>query len=255
MSYKAGFVVNVVRGSQIIEDENGTVAIPFDSEYKIRLKNKNNRDAVVKVSIDGRNVTKLGDVIVRKDEVIELERFVDDLNEGNKFRFVNLTDIHPSLRDNPLNGIITVQFRLVKESKWPIIFNPWYYPVEPFYYPHWRYYDSVNFSETIPSATTTTSGTIYSNSGNICFCSAQNISDVSNGKTVEGNYSDQKFSYGYIGNLEYTETTITLKLVGYETGSKKSKEIYTYPGSRYCTQCGYKVEETDKFCSGCGNKL
>jgi uncharacterized protein YutD len=56
---------------------------------------------------------------------------------------------------------------------------------------------------------------------NACFCNSSSnnlsISDVDGGKTVKGDYSNQKFSYDYIGELESSETVVRLKVVGFKS--------------------------------------
>lgn len=233
--YKNGFVVNVIHKGEILEDTNGTVAIPFNAEYEVKLKNKNSRDAVAKVFIDGREVTKAGDIIVRENQSVNLERFLDSLYDGRKFKFVPLEKGESG--DNE-KGIVEVRFRMVKERSYGIVWNP---PREVHHYhhpvyiekPYWSYPNVTYCDQTGPSVSTTTKGldSCYSNTsananiGNAFYCSSSpnvkcaNISDVDSGKTVEGGYSGQKFSYDYIGDLESSETVVRLKIVGF-----KSKE-------------------------------
>ena len=222
--YKGGFVVNVIHKGDILEDTNSTVAIPFNAEYEVKLKNKNSRDAVAKVFIDGREVTKAGDIIVRENQSVNLERYLESLSDGRKFKFVPLGKGESG--DNE-KGVIEVRFRLVKERSYGIVWNPpreihhYHHPVYIEPKPYWNSPDvtwcSNNTSSKAILDSCSTSGNL---SANACYCntssSSVNISDVDSGKTVEGSYSGQKFSYDYIGSLESSETVVRLKVVGFK---------------------------------------
>jgi len=251
--FKSGFVVNVVDGENILNDDNGTAALGFGKEYKIRLKNKNTRDAVARIKIDGRYVTNKGDLIVGSGQVIDVERFIDSLDEGKKFRFEKLGNVSPSERDNPLNGIIEVSFRLTKEVTIPQIYREspdWNYP-NRFYYTN-SGAKSFNKSGAIFCSNEWASNASSDLTTNMCYCNnntAENITDVASGKTVEGNYSGQRFEYSYLGELEYKETVIKLNLVGYNpTGETKPKI--------YCSKCGNQIyNKVSRFCNLCGEKI
>jgi len=58
MVYSNKFVMCVLHhGHPLKELANGMVSLPFGAEYALRLRNKNNRRAVVKLFIDGENVS------------------------------------------------------------------------------------------------------------------------------------------------------------------------------------------------------
>ena len=84
-----------------------------------------------------------------------------------------------------------------------------------------------------------------------CLSASNKVSDVSEGKTVKGSYSDQSFNYGYIGDLECDETVISLKLVGFDNAIKGP----TIPSIIYCSRCGKATSDYNKFCPDCGNKI
>jgi hypothetical protein len=210
--YKNGFVVNVIHKGEILEDTNGTVAIPFGAEYKVKLKNKNSRDSVAKVFVDGREVTKAGDIIVRENQSVNLERFLDSLYDGRKFKFVPLEKGESG--DNE-KGIIEVRFRMVKERSYGIVWNP---PREVHHYHHPVYIEKPYASANIGNA-------FYCSSSSNVKCASASISDVDSGKTVEGGYSGQRFSYDYIGDLESSETVVKLKVVGFKTKEDNKAEI------------------------------
>ena len=115
MAFQNGFVVSVVKDKKVFresaEDGNRTVRLPFNSEYSLRIQNKNRVRAYAKVTIDGTDVHN-GKILLSPNSSIDLERFVldGDLNKGRKLKFVSAghSDVQdPTSKDN---GIIEVVF-------------------------------------------------------------------------------------------------------------------------------------------------
>ena len=79
MAYHNDFVLAVIYKGKVLRETNGTVYLPYGSEYIIRLKNKHSRTAVADVSIDGTSISQ-GGFIVPAHSSIDLERFVVDGN-------------------------------------------------------------------------------------------------------------------------------------------------------------------------------
>lgn len=272
--YRDKYIVSVIVDGHPVKEtgpiHSREVVIPFDSEYKIRLKNKHNKSCTAKVFIDGRLVSVWGDVIVGANSSMDLERFIDkSLAEGKRFKFVSLD--HPDV-DDPTsgdNGIIKVEFRLAKERAInininpspPFVPRPWipwnsWTPVLPPNSPTWYYYtDNVTSArDTSPEVTYTAnagpesecmSSSIYCSSG----ASKNFVSEA--GATVEGGHSNQSF---HLSNLEVEDysTIIQLKMVGVKNQRPSSLSRSTY---KYCSECGAKVERGTKFCSECGKRL
>jgi hypothetical protein len=110
----------LVDGHPVKELANGEVNIPF-GEYTLRFRNKNNRRAMVKFTIDGEDASGSGYVIPAND-YIDIERWS---NKPVKFKFVALdsedaTDFGKN-GPNPdkVKGTIEAHFYLEKESKTP----------------------------------------------------------------------------------------------------------------------------------------
>ena len=270
MMYKDKFVLSIIHDGYPVKETGGRynrqVALPFDGEYKIRLKNKNDRSCTARVFIDGKKVSMLGDFVITAKGSVDLERFVDaSLKRGKKFKFVSLD--HKDV-DDPTssdNGIIKVEFRLAKEPDWLIVdpIKPWE-PIKP-----WKPDDTYRWYYTNDHTTDHTTPVFdshvtsyYCNSGgsskmsdvsvgagvkrnNLVKCSA----DVSPGATVEGGKSNQQFSYTHI-EVGDDVTTLKLKIVGINDTNKIDRNEH-----KYCTNCGNKIRRTDKYCAGCGRKL
>jgi hypothetical protein len=119
-AYAHGFVVSIIGPHGNIReasDGNDRVArLPYESEYKIRIKNKNSLRAKVSVLVDGMDISPGRMFILAANETVDLERFIQDgdLDKGNKFKFVNaikgaatgeIQDPH-----NPNLGVVEVRF-------------------------------------------------------------------------------------------------------------------------------------------------
>lgn len=251
--YNNGFVLAVRVGDKFVEENLDNFVVPFDSEYSIRLKNRNDRKAVVKLYIDGEEVNKLGKFIMDANGTLDLERFVSDLNEGRKFKFVPVSSAGVKDKNNGENGIIEARFRLVKPVSQPILYNTWdsFKKYEPLRDGNsWYCCDTEMYKDDKLSCSfggTTSYNTSYS-------CSLTNTSSIQpsfgeKGATIEGDRSSQKFSYSYIGELEPQETVIRVKLYG--TSDPEVKRYYT---KIYCPKCSKKYGDSDIYCSGCGDK-
>lgn len=120
MVYSSRFVLAVlVDGKPQKELANGTVPLQFGKEYALRFRNKNDRRAVVKFTIDGENVSGNGYIIPANGSV-DIQRH---WNKDAKFRFVDLDS--PEAVDHGKNGpnydgskgVIEAKFYL--EKSWP----------------------------------------------------------------------------------------------------------------------------------------
>ena len=77
--YRDSYIVALMVGGKIQkESDDGTVLIPFGSEYVIRLKNKLRKRAVADVWLDGRIAAK--GIVIDANGTVDLERFVTDGN-------------------------------------------------------------------------------------------------------------------------------------------------------------------------------
>jgi hypothetical protein len=263
--YQNGFVLAVRVGDRFVEEKNSNqFVVPFNTEYSLRLKNRNDRKAVARVYIDGEEVNKLGSFVLDPNSELDLERFVDKLDKGNKFKFVPLSDSRVKDKNDGENGFVEARFQLVKPVEKPIIYDHHYHHHHhhgPYY--HWPYYGPYwNSGSSITLSGGTGGGTVSSNFTCNSMDSVMDAGDaeplmasnccsmdigMEKGATIEGGLSGQKFSYSYVGELESTEVVLRGYLIG--TSDPKIAEYYT---KAHCTKCGKKYGATDKFCSGCG---
>jgi hypothetical protein len=288
--YKDKFVLSVLHNGSPVKETgsryNRQVAIPFGSEYKLRLKNKNDRSCAVRLFIDGAPVSNFGDFVVSAGGTVDLERFVtDSMSRGKRFRFVTLD--HSSV-DDPTrseNGIIRAEFRLAKQPN-GINITPhddwrWFkLPKHPGDGGDWSYYEhgdgssDTNWSFTYNSSTdvpnnspqwSNSSGSrgkskskglrkrsaMYSASMNsvVGACAAP-MAATEAGATIQGGRSNQSFGYTQLV-VEERATILQLKMVGIH----QSDRTRTISRGKFCTQCGHKVRHQDRYCGGCGRRI
>lgn len=87
MVYSNKFVMCILyKGTPQKELRNGVVKLPFGAEYVLRLRNKNTRRALVKIFIDGENVSG-GGYIIDGNDSIDIKRHHD---KDRAFKFVPL---------------------------------------------------------------------------------------------------------------------------------------------------------------------
>lgn len=234
--YKDKFVLTIIHnGSPVRESgsrSNRKAAIPFGSEYKIRLKNKNNRSCTASITIDGTPVSNFGDIIINAGGTVDLERFItESLDYGKKFKFVELN--HPNV-DDPTksdNGIIRAEFRLAKQKDHIKISTKRLPSID---YTGGSSYDYLPFNCNINNSAV--------------YCSSNTLCDVYEGATIEGGKSTQRFTYSNL-EVESISTVLKLKIVGIKKTNLSNFQ------KRYCTYCGYKINKNDRYCAGCGRKL
>lgn len=258
--YKDKFVLSILHKDQPLRETAGggrlKVTIPFNSEYVIRLKNKNDLDCTARVSIDGALIGHY-DVIVRAGGTVDLERFItDSLDKGKRFKFVRLSD--PGVNDptSSDNGIVKVEFRLAKRrhiETW----HPWRYPNTSI----WYYSNSETiFNDQLGNSTfTSRSGDSTSDGevkckgliGNASIGASVNYCHTEPGATVEGNNSYQSFRMDDLDVENYPTAILELQLVGIG----KSEASVSRSDKRFCTNCGKEVNKKDRYCGGCGRRV
>lgn len=136
MVYSNKFVMAVLlNGLPQKELANGVVKLPFGAEYALRFRNKNNRRAVVKIYVDGENVSGGGYVVPANDH-IDIKRHHD---VDRAFKFVSLDSgeavEHGKNGPNPdkMKGTIEARFYFEKE-------RPYVAPVQEIHHHHWDWY-------------------------------------------------------------------------------------------------------------------
>lgn len=288
MVYSERFVAVVKSKGKILREHDGTVTLPFQSEYSILMKNLESRKAEVKITIDGQDVLNGSSLLVMPNSDFELEGFLKSHKVTNKFKFIQKTkEIVEHRGDKIDDGMIRIEFTYekAKPEKKQIIHDHVHYCRRCHCYPcncwHWTtswYYSGSNLRSsepnfTVGSGTTTTDskGAAYSYSSSLgeALNSSENISRgfgesinymhveplQDEGITVKGSESDQRFVVGSIGELEENSNIIIIKLRGIDSVGEEVKQPITVDKKLYCETCGKSSKSSAKFCSGCGTAL
>lgn len=317
MMYSNKFVISVLVNGQVQKEfANGEVNLPFDTEYAIRFRNKNDRQAVVKLFIDGEKMCR-GGFVIPANTYRDIECSSQTLR---KFKFVDLqsneAQDHGKDQSNSEKKMGLLEAHWYLEKARPVVKeihhhhnHPVPYPVPSPIWPRPRPYEpyfccrdsapagnsadatttdfdageSIKSSDAAPAAPYAGGNAqrrafagrqgplkeyaASSSAANFVECSRK----VSDGATVEGAHSNQRFGECNV-DIEETATVLKLYLRGYH--AKAEHERFDEPpvaqeqvapmdnpaaidleGS-YCRRCGTKVErKKSNFCHVCGIKL
>ena len=220
MAFHQGHVVAIVDSNNkpIREfNENGqkVVRIPFGSEYKIRLKNKNNKRCYATVEIDGMDVSSEKQRLVfGPNQELDLERFVDSMTTGQKFKFVSAGDSQVQDPTSKENGKIKVTF-------YPeYIFQTITTLAQPTYQPFWghsgilRSYTNKSVDGGISCSTNSAFHMrgVEGAANNVQLDTCMVANDA--GATVGGSTSDQKFTVSNESFVTDTPVVIEIQLKG-----------------------------------------
>lgn len=250
--FNNNLVMAIKVNGKVLREFDGTVALPFGSEYSILIKNLSTRKAAVKINIDGSDVTENIQLIIEPKSDLDLKRFIKDgnLEAGNAFKFIKKTDKIEKYRGNKAeDGLITVTYEFEREYV-PYVYKPPKYFVNPDQY--WLSnggHGIVDCSDhTIPSCT-------YSSTVITRGALQSSIAMNDAGITAPGSIVEQKFNstYGFVS--DGIKHSMTLQLKGeVETvqGAVIVQKAVTVKKLQRCKMCGTDTKQTAKFCHECG---
>lgn len=267
MTFKENFIAVVKTGGRIMREiTNGTVALPFGSEYSLLLKNKESRKAVVSIEIDGKDVLSGKELIINPNSEIELKGFMDGMIAKNSFKFIQKTqDVVDHRGDRIDDGIIRISFRFEKQIAERKIFHDthvtrWHCD---WYTPYWDYpYHRPPYYQTPGVYCSSQSLTTGANSGAAVGAKSFTSSAINcsvpmqdEGITVKGSEVNQCFVYGSTKELEDNAYVITLRLCGSNPVGNPITEPITVNTILKCETCGKESKSSAKFCDKCGTAL
>ena len=267
---KAAVAIKV--NGQIIREYKDTVYLPFGAEYVIYLKNLNTRRAIFNIYIDGDNIVPNG-LVLNAGQEIDLERAIrnNNLNEGNKFKFIERTgDIEEHRGIKLEDGLIRVEYQFEREYPKPYYPNYGLNPV-----PYWEHqplrtwYSTSNAaSNQVKGMSSAEVGALRSSGacmsvdsmmvGSSVNASVQSFNaTVQNdaGITVPGSKSEQKFKTVSNFALDPEKHSMIIKLLGETEDNKPVVAPVTVKSKQKCTSCGHTNKMTSNFCSKCGTSL
>jgi len=239
--YESKMAAAIKVKGKVLREFKDTVYVPFGSEYSILLKNLHTTRAVVNVFIDGDDMVP-GGIVLNAGQEVDLERSVKNgnLNEGNKFKFIERTGSVERHRGTKLeDGLVRVEFQFEEPAR-PISWNTTQiggiYPQGGIL----RGLNDVHYGVTCSTASYDATSVNSSH---------ELLNDV--GITVPGSHSTQKFTTTYLGALESAKHSMVFKLLGGEA----VKQAVTVKHKPKCVTCGKQNKATAKFCTECGTAL
>jgi len=259
MVYKQGLIAVIKVNGKILRERDGEVQIPFDNEYSILLKNKENRRVQVGVNIDGQDVLNGHFLILEPFQELELERFVDNLSVGNRFKFIQKTqEIVDHRGDRIDDGFVTITYCFEARKPESGTVYEYHYP-QRIYYPYYSYIHCGS-AGVFSNADVTCNSSSTNYQANYASASVSNtaaITDINSdeGITVKGSVSNQQFHHGYIGSLENNWHTINIRLKGTKSDGTTVSAPLTTKTKLECKTCGKKNKSNHKYCVNCGTFL
>jgi len=245
MVYKQGLIAVIKVNGKILRERDGEVQIPFGSEYSILLKNKENRRVQVGVNIDGQDVLNGHFLILGPFQELELERFVDNLSTGNRFKFIQkIQEIVDHRGDRIDDGFVTITYCFEAYKSESVTVYEYHYP--------YIYCVSAGVSDNVAVYVNTNCQTVSTSVSNTAA-----ITDINSdeGITVKGSVSNQQFHHGYIGSLENNWHTINIRLKGTKSDGTTVSAPLTTKTKLECKTCGKKNKSNHKYCVNCGTFL
>jgi hypothetical protein len=291
MVYHDNMVAVVKSGGQILREVSGddgkVVFLPFGSEYSILLKNLHSRKALVRVFIDGQEVSPFSGYVIDASCDAELERFY---SSSNKFKFIQKTqEIVEHRGDRVDDGMIRVEFQYEKPK--PINVDITYSYHNNYYcydycrgcchYRPWKKcspcwgptllrssqgYDSNTVMYNSPECTVkggfaptamAGGGTSSASVNYVNTSTPPSVPDIQQdeGITVKGSQSNQTFGSAYIGDLEPNKEVIVIRLRGRAGEVKQVTQPITVRTKTTCETCGKTWDAGTRFCANCGTSL
>lgn len=237
MMYNQNLAFAIKSNGRILREIDGKVYLPFGSEYAIVIKNlhASNR-ASVKITIDGKDVLNGRSLIVNCGQSIDLERFVEELDSGYKFKFIERTAGIESHRGVGLeDGLVQVTYQF-EEPQYPTLYRGL----------------GRSFSAGSISGSMGDMGSYAAvNSVN---APSLNVYTNDAGVTAAGSDSTQKFHDAHLGRLNSTVHQMILHLKG-ESASTPVQAPVTVKSKSTCAMCGKSYPSGTKFCADDGARL
>ena len=269
MMYNNKLAVAIKTGGKVLREVGETVYIPFGSEYSFFVKNLNNVRADVKISIDGDEIADGDSFVVGPNQSVDIERFLrkNNLNEGNRFKFIERTaGIENHRGVGAEDGLIRVEFRFEKRQPKIEYNGPWATTCSPTDGGIWNDQYGHGNMQRKGGGTGNPRGANNMMRGGAVFSSsvvqdadfsAHTVSTANEaGITTEGSISDQQFRNVASFPLETETHVMVLKLLGETEDNRRVAVPVTTRMKPQCNKCGQVAPKFNtKFCGECGTSL
>ena len=263
--YSNKFVATVKANGKVLREVGDTVFLPFGCEYSILLKNLNIVRAQATITIDGEDVLNGSALVIDPNSDLEIERFLKDLDKGNRFKFIERSaSVEQHRGVGAADGLVRIEWQFERPA-------PVYTPRPDSFLTAWPASNTFNVNGMLRSVDYSAGESMRASATSAMNASLQsmNISATSAhvgmatmdwapandvGITVPGSISSQKFTTVAPMALEATKYAIVLQLKG-ETADNKVVAPVTVNHKPKCVTCGKVNKATAKFCSNCGTSL
>lgn len=258
MAYSDKMVVVLKHDGKVLRDVQGTVKLPFGSEYTVLVKNLNSVRGAIALDIDGKDALSGYRIILEANEEFELRGFMEpDGVVRHAFRSIQKTqEIAAHRGDRIDDGLLRVTFEFER-------------PSEPAVSP---YINTAPWFKVI-GGTTTANRPASSNGFSSfstpdvswfvsqepaymarAFC-AEDTSEPAPEEVITVKGSDQHQTFGVTSfSGDGVKHVIVFKLVG--EAAEKPVQAPVYVKTKIeCPTCGRPCKSHFKFCTNCGTRL
>jgi hypothetical protein len=275
MMYGNKIAAAIKVNGKVLREFKDTVYIPFGAEYTILVKNLHTQRAVVNIFIDGENVVP-GGLVLNAGQEVDLERSIknNNLNEGNRFKFIERTGSIEEHRGVKLeDGLIRIEHQF--EVYVPPVnrgwitasgSNDWIVPqgtVSTTNFNVGGILRGVDYSrgEQVKAMATNAINNYCADNGIVAQSEYHEgtatmdsfVNDI--GITVPGSRSEQKFQTTYMGTLEAEKHNMVIRILGQTANNMPVEKPVTVKAKQKCETCGHTNKATAKFCNKCGTSL
>lgn len=247
---------------KILREHDGKVMLPFQSEFSLVLKNLHSVAASVTITIDGEDIAGGRSFVVDPASSIDIERYVNDLSIGNRFKFIARSEAIEQHRGTRIDdGLICATWRFAKRVP---RYDSWWINQPP-YRPYTKIDPGYAKPPEIWCDTTHTYGDaagptpLKPHKGIMRGLGISNSTVSTNhatipGITVPGSESTQAFEVGQSFPLEDESHTLVIQLIGQAETVKVTKPL-TVNTRVQCSSCGLRYKSSVLYCSKCGTAL
>ena len=249
-----------------------TVYLKDKTEFEVELFNPTQETLLCKIRINDKELSG-GGLVLRPGQRTFLERYLSD---NRKFKFetyeIDLND-SAAVYASSVNGLIKVSF--YKEIPEPYNFahlgstvtitnnSPWFCGSTPtlggynsgtFTAPINCFHSTV--TDSLQGNVVTTSASYFANASadnkltsGLAQKKSLDLQSMETGLVTKGSISSQKFTDV---NLDFQYSPFRTELIKILPESQQVYGIEDIKHRKYCSECGAKTKQLDKFCSNCG---
>lgn len=280
--YNSGLVAAIVVNDEILREikneHDSCIYIPFGTEYSIRFKNNKNQNAILNITIDGKDVLNGNTFVVKGNSESELKGFLDkNLKINNRFKFIEKTEkVAKNLGQNISDGIIRIEFKYEEDFNYIPLDQPYnpivspyvprspILPLDPYapYSPNipWISFGDENSKDSpkyepkypkyilVSNSTDNTQPEIKINKGFL-----RNLNE--DGITVKGSTIEEKLEKYNSKRLEKDSKVILFIIKGINKDGEKISSSLKSRKKVKCVTCGNECKSSFKFCPECSTCL